>query len=843
MTSPLLAWRYAVRRPARTLVAALGVAAGVAGLRAIQLGTRSTLDAVRVAYEQAAGPAALVVASAGDSGAPLPPGIVERLERSADVEAVLPLVQIPTARMEELKNWIAPLFAGEVTGVLVVGVDFGRDAGHGRFRVSSGEAAGALAGESWARERRLAPGSALRLMAGRGGVWETRVGGLLAREGLGARSYGQVVVAPIDEVRRAFALEPGTVGEAAVVLDPDAPVAEVAGRLQRELGPAVAVMRPADRGRDVVQRLGNIRAGTDLTSSIALFLASFLIYSMFATAAAERARDTAMLRCVGATRAQAALPLLVEAICVAVPGGVAGGALGSLLARGVSATLSRTAGAELRVPDPDLAGALWAAGVGIAVAVASALLPAVRAARQSPFEGIRARSAAAERPSLRVTLAWGLTGGAALALLLLFPPETAAPARTYVLVMALIASAAGVLPAALLPLTSALGGVTLRLFGGGAALGVAAARWRPLRTGLAAGAVLGCVAMVGAISSLGSGFRIQFSDWADRALGWDLFVRRPSGLDEEALARIRAVPGVRYAAAVSIRPAEIVTADRRSVYLSVVGIEPDVCAEDRSFVFAPGTAGDPAELIRSLNGEGRALVTGVLSGQLGVQVGSEVTLKTSSGPRRLKLVAEIVDYTQNGFALVVSRAFYEQSFGALPADLATVRLAPGADLPSVTAAISAIPGVRVEGRAELKARVMRAVNDSVGAMDGLLYLSGVVGFLAVWAAVALGAIERRSDIAALRSLGMSRAQVAAMICSEAAVTALIGAAIGVGLGLYLGGVFVASTHNLGIPIPYVPPWRALGVAAAIATFSALPAALLPARRAVAISPAEALRDP
>src|SRR5207247_1670989 len=116
------------------------------------------------------------------------------------------------------------------------------------------------------------------------------------------------------------------------------------------LGSKVAVVRSGERGKDVAQRIANLKAGTDLTSSLSLFLAAFLIYGVYRTAATERRRDIGMLRCIGADRRQAAWPLVLEATMLAVPGAILGALGGPLLARGVAGSMSRLAGAELAVP-------------------------------------------------------------------------------------------------------------------------------------------------------------------------------------------------------------------------------------------------------------------------------------------------------------------------------------------------------------------------------------------------------------------------------------------------------------------------------------------------------------
>lgn len=837
-----LALRYARARPTRTLVTALGVAAGVAGLRAIELGTQGALDSVKVAYEQAAGQANLVVVPAGDTLALLPDGALSRLAALEGVEAALPLLQQQTIRLQDLSGWVAPLYPGELSGVLLLGVDFAREEGRGRFRVTRGSVAGAVpavAGEGWAQDRELALGGEVSVAAGE--PLSLVLSGLAAREGLGGKNYGQVILLPIEVVRRAYGLSADAVGEVALVV-PEARTEEVAGRIRRELGPGVAVLRPAERGKDVALRMNNIRAGTDLTSSLALFICAFLIFGLYATAAAERRRETGVLRCVGATRAQAAWPLIAEALVCALPGAVLGAALGSVLASGVAATFSKVAATEVHAPPADLAGAVRVGLIGFAVALASAAWPAIRAARQPPFEAVRARSAAAERPA-----AWSMAAAlaaiaAAVGLLLWEPPRAAGTVRTYVLGLLLIAGCTALLPGIIGRVASWLTGPVARWLGGGAALGVAGPRWRPVRSGLAAGAVLAAVGMVGGMAAVGLGVREQMGDWADRALGWDFFVRSPVGLGAEEVEAVRRTPGVLRVSPVTIRPAEVVTGDDRRLYLSVVGLSPGAYADDGAFTFAAGPQGGAPERVRALEDGAHALVTSVLAEQLSVRAGDRLRLQTPAGERQLQVSAEIVDYTQNGFAVIVDQAVLERDFAAGHADLVAVRMAPDADAGRLGAALAALPGVKVETRAELKLRVMGMVDQALAAMDGLLLLAAVVGLLAVGSSVALSAIERRSDIAALRSLGMSRRQVGAMICAEAVVTAAVGALGGIAVGLFLGWVFAESTHRVGFPVNYVVPWRALSLAALSVILASLPAAWLPARRAARISPAEALRE-
>ncbi len=806
----LLALRHLRARPAAALVTLLGVAIGVAGVRAMALGSDGALATLRAAYEDASGPATWVALPAGDPRALLPAEAVSTLSAAPGVTGTIPLLTTPTVRIEELKLWFGVLLPEGDAGLLLVGAGMAPPASR-QWRILEGEApscatpctlsgASVLVGEAWARGRRLRVGSALNLaVAGRFAT--VTIAGTVERWGLGTRGFGRVVIAPLAAMREGLGVPADAVGELGLVTERQPPVL-----------PGVAMLRPGDRGADVAQRLANLRAGTDLLSGVTLLLAGLLVAGQAAARAAERGRVIGLLRAVGATRGQVVATLVIEVVIVALPGALLGLLIARPLADGVAFALGQAAQADLRVDVFDAGGAVWALTLGVLTAGIAALAPAIGVARAAPLEGLRARGRAGDPPAL----VWAAAGVAAMLVsslsFLVWPADTAPRPATLARAIFMLLGACACLPPLLPRLIPRR--VTLPP---AVALGVAALRWRPVRSGLAAGTVLICIAMVGGVGALGRGVSAELDRWSGRALGFDLYASRPDGFSAEDVVHVRSLPGVTEAVGVTVQPVTAHIGDR-DVALALVGVEPTAWAE---LVDVVG-GGEIATLQPD-----EALVPTVVAAQLGVEVGDVIT----AGDLRFEVRALVVDYTQNGFAILVSRA----ALGDVRADVVAVR-------GDARASLEALPGVTVESRAELRGRIRRLVDQSMAALDVLLWLAGAVGVLAVGAALAQSSLERRADLALLRAVGLERSQIATMFVTEGVATAAVGIVPGLPLGVLLGWIFASATRTLGLPIPYVPAWGPLVGAAVAAALTAALAAWIPSRRASGRSPSEALRE-
>lgn len=835
-----LAWRDLARRPAAALVLVVGLAVGVAAVLALSVGIEGALDSMRQMYADASGAADLEVLPAGDPFEPLPAGTEAAVRADPDVSAVMPLVSVYAARLEDASRGGMPFLPGPDAALLVLGADDPCPAQPCRYEVQQRQGEGALVGATWATQRGVKPGADLHLVDRRGKVITWKVGGTLAREGLGGLGFGRVVLESAARVRADFGLPPDAVHELDLILRPGADADAVLARLSAL--PGVLVARPADRGEDVEQRLANMRAGTDMLGLAGLFLAAYLIHGQFSARAAAQGRALALLRCVGASRRQVVWIFLLQALMVGIPGAALGAVLGVPLAHAVAAVMALAANADLRLEHVALAPTLFAAGLGLATALLATLWPALRASGQPAWEGLRARVHAAEPPSRwTVLVALGVSAASTLSFLVL-PAGEVDRRVTFVRLLVLLAGVTAALPGLVAPLAGPVSRLAAFLLGPAGALGASSLRWRPARTGLSAGAVLVSVALVGGASTLATGVADEVDRWTGDALIWDLYATRVGGFTDDDVTAVRALPGVARAASVTIKPISVKAPGReRPMSLAAVAVDVDVWGREAEVEMAPGTTITAEEAMDALSRPDAAMVTSVVAVQLGVKPGDTLEVQGKDGPAKVRIIAQFVDYDQNGYSLLVGRSFAREILGSTGVDAIGVRVGPGFSPAAVQDALTAMPGVVVESRDTLRGRVHELASSVLVSFDLLAWLSGGIGLLSVGAALAQSAFERRRDLAALAALGATRRQREAIVVVEGLLTAALGALLGLPVGAAVGSTFAAATDTLGIHLNYLPPWRALGAAALASLLAALLASWVPARRVAAVPAGEALR--
>lgn len=550
---------------------------------------------------------------------------------------------------------------------------------------------------------------------------------------------------------------------------------------------------------------------------VALFVTGLVIANTFAILVAQRTRQLALLRCVGATRGQVFRSVLAEALVVGAVGSAAGVALGVGATAGLLA-----AGRSIGLPVTELAVTPLAVGAplaaGIVLTVVAALVPARRATAIAPLAALRPVPVDAGRRvgAVRVGIgAVSFLGGSAL---------LAAGTLSRQMVFGVaggVLSFAGVLIVAPLIVPAAAAALGALARGTTGRLAVANSRRNPARAAATAGALLVGVTLVTMMSVGAETGRATIDREFSRQFVADAQVSFPGAMPEAARARIGASEGVAgWVEAMSLgveRPGKAA--------LEVVALAPGADAVLRD------TAG----------------LTGLRDGVLnvGAQLATEgepVTLVF--GDRRLTLTAHVTGGVGTSGTPVLTLADARRLAPEVPT-YAVVRFADRTDAASVTEKLGAslaqvAPGVRVSGVAEQRQEMQRIIDTVLLVAVALLGVAVVIAVVGVGNTLALSVLERTQETGLLRALGLTRGQVRSMLGIEALTLSGVAVILGLILGTVYGLTGMATVLSARTPLVVALPWERLALVAGVGLASGWLASVLPAARASRVPPAAAL---
>ncbi|MFF5233327.1 ABC transporter permease [Dactylosporangium sp. NPDC000521] len=589
-------------------------------------------------------------------------------------------------------------------------------------------------------------------------------------------------------------------------------------------GEQVSLAEGAARGRSL-DLTNNLLLGF---AGVALFVGAFLILNTFSMLVAQRTRELAFLRAIGAGRRQIIVSVLAEAAVVGLGGSVIGLAGGI----GVGALVTR---APVVVP---ASAVLAAFGVGLLVTMVAALLPAVRAAHVPPVAALR-ETAAPERPSTRLTVAGAIVLAAGAGLLGFGFASAAQSGAPLILGGALVAFAGITMltPALARPAAGLLGRVFVRSVPG--RLARLNAGRNPRRTAATAAALMVGVALLAGISTVfdsatGSVRRLVADQVkADFVLSGDANGVTRTGFDPAVLTRAAALPGVAAVAGLGEGGAVI---DGQPAYVETVTDVPAL-RDMLSLTAAEGTIG--------ALGDDQILVDQRAVTAAGPHVGDRVTVRLPRGEPRQFTLAGIYTDTDllTGWLLPASAA---SGFKQPLPSRAFIRLHPGTDTGAargqLTALLADSPEVGVSDRGQYTAQENAKADRLLGIVQALLSLAVVIAVLGIANTVALSVLERTRELGLLRAVGLRRLQTLLMTAAEATVISVFGALLGVAVGVSLGAAIVRALQSQGVTELSVPFGRLLAYLALAALAGTL-AAIPPAARAARLNILTAIANP
>ena len=560
---------------------------------------------------------------------------------------------------------------------------------------------------------------------------------------------------------------------------------------------------------------------------IALFVGSFIIYNTFTIVVAQRTRELALLRALGASRRQVLGAVLGEATVVGLLSAVLGLVLGVAFAMGLKSLLGALGfgvPASGIVVQPRAIVVALVAGVGVTLAVAVA--PARRAARVAPIAALRAtgvdrsgRSTARMVVGL-VVLALGVAAlfgglfGGGIALV-----GTGA-ALTFLGVAVLGPIIAG-------PLSRVIGAPVVATRGTLGRLARENAMRNPRRTSSTAAALMIGVGLIAFFSIFAASATASVHHMIDTEFHGDFFVDsgqssdNGAGLSDAVVDRMRHVPGIVATLPVQLGDAEL---DGRAIQLPGM----DVATLPRL-----GEIGVRQGSLAHL-GAGELAISQRYAEDHHLDLGSTVRLRVAdqvgAAPLRVAVIYRVADMVGNAF---VSTAGFDSHFPEHPVKQVYL-LAGRADHARIQARlgqlVAAYPTAKVENVAQFKADQTSGIGGLLGLIDVLLLLAVMIALLGIVNTLGLSILERTRELGLLRAVGMTRRQTRTVIRWEAVITALLGTGLGLGIGLFFGWSVVRALSSQGITQLAVPGGQ-LVLVVVLAGLAGVAAAILPARRA------------
>ncbi|HEY7225028.1 MAG TPA: FtsX-like permease family protein [Micromonosporaceae bacterium] len=627
--------------------------------------------------------------------------------------------------------------------------------------------------------------------------------------------------------------------------------ADAAAAVRGALGGALTVETGDDRRSQLADDATSVASQFTtivlIFGVISLIVAAFVIYNTFAILITQRMRETALLRCVGASRGQIFRTTLGEAFLVGLLGSGVGVVAGIGMTAGLPALLNTALHADIPahtivVRPPSI---LVGLAVGIVVTLVSALVPAVRATLAAPVAALREEPTApvASRVRQAVRLAFALLIGG-LGLLLTYQGSRATDAQTGTLIVVAggVVTFLGILIAAPLyigPLTSLVGYGPALALGAPAKLAVANSRRNPGRA-----AVTSATLMIGiGLMALFATLIASISETANSKLVGHypvdyVMVGITPAEKQSQNAQNTGVP-IGYAQALRARPEFSGVAETRLVPASVDGTSGTIAAIDPASLgtlvkpeLATGNVGDLAT--------GTAIVSATRPSTRGLKVGDTVTVRVSGHTTQVRVIGTGDTTIPAASEVDVVVSWDQLTALAGPGEDSTVmaKLAAGVTPTEGSDALDALseayPLVQVSSIADLSTELTRQVNGLIGLFAGLLGTAVLISLFGIANTLALSVIERRRESAVVRALGLTKGQLRRTLFIEAVLMAVVGALVGVIFGLLYGRLVVQEAFSEIGPIVVVP-WGWLGGLIVLAAAAATGAAVLPARRAAKAS--------
>jgi putative ABC transport system permease protein len=690
--------------------------------------------------------------------------------------------------------------------------------------------------------------------SGAGGMEPVGVVGLITSEGAASMRMAGVIILPIRTAQHFWASKKAKeerhfIDSIQIVLAENVDAQRVQDAIEGVLPAGLILRRPSARTQNLDEMLLSTDQALILTTYCSLLLAGFIILNTFLMNVGERRAQLATMRAIGATRWQIAKMVLGESLVM----GVLGTLLGILAGLGGAAVLSNAMGRLTQAEQPPMElralPFILGATFGLLISLIASIIPAVRAAKLTPLEGMAKVSRSdMEGTSYRFTLigllitlgSGGVLGGCIAGAI----PSEASVLSGIIMMLGIVM----LLPEVLEPLSNAAMRIVRPLLGPAATLAQRQVLRHRARSTLTVGVLfIACSTGIGISNAILDNVN-DVRKWYKAALMGDFFLR--AAIPDQATG---AAPDLPEAVVDEVKHvAGIESLDATRFITGRVGkSEPtNNCNllirefQNRRGNYFDLRGGNPEEVRQRLL-EGEIAMSTVLAQRLGVQAGDTVRLGTAEGPQPIRVAALVNEYMFGGMTIYMQRDVARRLLHVTEGVSALVIKARPDKIQKVKADLQAIAdrnGIILHSYADLVKTIEAMISGIDSSLWGLLVLCFAVAAIGVVNTLTMNVLEQTRELGLLRIVAMTRAQVRKAILGQAAILGGLGlvpgSLAGVGVG-YL--IHLASIPMLGHPVDFGFRPAMIAGALVLGLIIVILAAWIPAARATRLVLSKALQ--
>ncbi|WOT35252.1 ABC transporter permease [Streptomyces coeruleorubidus] len=590
-----------------------------------------------------------------------------------------------------------------------------------------------------------------------------------------------------------------------------------------------------DQAETIARSMSGMQTALLVFAGIALFVGTFIIANTFTMLVAQRTKELALMRAVGASRRQVTRSVLIEAFVVGAVAAVAGLVAGIGIGAGLRSLMGTF---DATVPDGPLiikpATILTALAVGILVTMLAAWLPGRRAAKIPPVAAMNSVHAKATTKSLVLRNTLGaLVSAAGITVILVATTMDGSDGQVPMGFGAvlLIIGVFILTPLLSRPLIAAAAPV-LRAFGISGKLARQNSVRNPRRTAATASALMIGLTLITGMTVMAGSLQQAIEKMASSSIKADYVVSMANGnpLSPDVEKKLERTDGV---TATSPMLNAVSRIDGQTEYLT--GVNGAAIGE---------LAGPKVDTGSFKVGGSQIVVDSETAKSYGWKAGSAFTVSYEDGKKQKLTVAgtyESNDFLSGILLDQATLAPHESDPYNMKVMVKTSGGTSGATQDKLEKALGTNPAIKVQDKQAISNEIAQMFTLMLNMVYGLLAMAVIVAVLGVINTLAMSVFERSQEIGMLRAIGLDRKGIKRMVRLESLVISLFGAVLGIGLGVFFGwaaGELLASrmaTYEL------VLPWARMGVFLLLAATVGVLAALWPARRAARLNMLEAIK--